>query len=78
MEIIITGRYAHTSRGYTTAKHVESGAWGSRENGNVILDRPGRWHLSTTDGFSRRRGCDVRVSEAGEVSGLSSDFDVRA
>lgn len=75
MEIIITGCYGNLSRGRTTAKHSD-GHWGSRENGSVILDAPGRWHLSTTDGFSRRKSCDVRVSEDGTITGLDSNFTV--
>lgn len=76
MEIKITGRYGHLSRGRTTARHAD-GHWGPRENGSVLLDAPGRWHLSTTDGFNRRKSCDVRVSDDGEVSGLSGAFEVQ-
>ena len=73
MEIIISGRFGNLSRGRTTAKHSD-GHWGEKENGNVILDAPGRWHLCTTDGFSRKKSCDIRVDDAGQITGMDSNF----
>ena len=73
MEITITGRFGTCSRGRTTAKHAD-GHWGVKENGSVIIDAPGRWHLCTTDGFTRKKACDIRVADDGTISGMDSNF----
>lgn len=68
--ITITGQYATLSRGRITAKHMKSGEWGERGNGNVTLDRPGTWMISQTDGFSRKETVYAVVDENGEIDGL--------
>lgn len=76
MSIIITGDYANLSRGRISAKHVKSGRWAERGNGTVILDTPGKWMVSQTDGFNRKETVYVEVSEDSTVSGLSRRMEV--
>lgn len=55
MATIIRGDYARLSRGKHCAKHVPTGEWAERNDaGDLILDKPGRWMLHTSDGFSRK------------------------
>jgi len=70
MKVEITGQYASLSRGRITAKHCETGKWGVRGNGTVVLDSPGKWLVSQTDGFSRRETVYVTVDKSGIVAGL--------
>lgn len=76
MEIKITGQYAVLSRGRISAKHIKSGDWAERENGIVVLDRPGRWMVSQTDGFNRKETVYVVVSKDGKVDGLGSRMEI--
>jgi hypothetical protein len=76
MSVTITGQYATLSRGRIVAKHVKTGQWGERGNGTVTLDRPGKWMVSQTDGFSRKETIYVEVSEDGTVSGLGRRMEV--
>lgn len=76
MTVTITGEYATLSRGRITAKHISTGTWGERNNGTVTLDKPGKWMVSQTDGFSRKETVYVIVSESGEVSGLGRRMEV--
>ena len=55
MSTTIRGDYAGLSRGKHCAKHVETGTWAERDDdGDLILNRPGKWMLHTSDGFSRK------------------------
>lgn len=76
IEIVVTGQYANLSRGRISAKHSATGTWGERGNGTVTLDKPGKWMVSQTDGFSRKETVYVTVSEDGEVTGLGSRMEV--
>lgn len=53
-----TGRFSHCSRGKHCAKHVASGAWAQRPLDStedvLVLDKPGKWMLHTSDGFNRK------------------------
>jgi hypothetical protein len=69
MKITVTGQYATLSRGRISAKH-SSGIWAERGNATVILDRPGRWMVSQTDGFNRKETVYVEISDDGSVTGL--------
>ncbi len=76
MSITITGDYANLSRGRISAKHTSSGTWAERGNGTAILDKPGKWMVSQTDGFSRKETVYVEVSESGEVTGLGRRMSI--
>lgn len=76
IQITITGQYAQLSRGRISAKHLATQTWGERGNGTVTLDKPGKWMVSQTDGFSRKETSYVTVSESGEVSGLGRRMEV--
>lgn len=62
MSVTITGQYATLSRGRISAKHVATGQWAERGAGTVILDRPGKWMVSQTDGFSRKETVYIVMS----------------
>lgn len=66
------GRYAGLSRGKHYAKHVESGAWAQRPTDStedvLVLDRPGKWGVGSTDGFRRKEWRYVIVGEDGTLS----------
>ena len=70
MDVTVTGQYAGLSRGKICAKHIASGRWGSRGNGTVTLDEPGKWMVSQDDGFSRKETVYVEVDSKGGVTGL--------
>lgn len=74
--VTITGQYANLSRGRISAKHTKTGQWAERGNGTVILDQPGKWMISQTDGFSRKETVYVEVSESGEVTGLGRRMEI--
>lgn len=76
VSITITGQYATLSRGRISAKHVSTGQWASRGNGTVTLDRPGKWMISQTDGFSRKETVYATVSDDGEIEGLGRRMEV--
>lgn len=64
MSTTIRGDYAGLSRGKHCAKHVESGTWAERDDdGDLILNRPGKWMLHTSDGFSRKATVYVTLDE---------------
>ena len=66
----ISGQYSTLSRGRIVAKHMKTGTWGDRGNGNVTLDKPGKWMISQTDGFNRKETVYVDVNADGEITGL--------
>jgi len=70
MSITLTGQYAMLSRGRILAKHVATGEWGERGNGTVTLDRPGKWMVSQTDGFTRKETVTLTVQMDGSLDGL--------
>lgn len=77
--VTITGQYAGLSRGRIVAKHMATGTWGERGPGTVVLDRPGKWMVSMTDGFQRRETAYVTVGDDGELAdsfGPRSRFEV--
>lgn len=76
MEIKITGQFAKCSRGRIVAKHLATSEWGEREGAIVILDRPGKWMISQTDGFSRKETVYATVSESGEITGLGRRMEI--
>lgn len=76
MNIVITGQYAKLSRGRISAKHTKSGQWAERGEGTVILDQPGKWMISQTDGFSRKETVYATLSEDGTISGLGSRMQI--
>lgn len=76
MKVEISGQYALLSRGRISAKHMASGEWAEKEGARVILNRPGKWMISQTDGFSRKETVYATVSEEGEVSGLGKRMDI--
>lgn len=76
MQITITGQYANLSRGRIVAKHIATGTWGKRGNGSVTLDRPGKWMVSQTDGFSRKETVYVEVTEDGGIDGLGRRMQI--
>lgn len=76
MKITITGHYAKLSRGRISAKHMKSGQWAERGNGTVVIDTPGKWMISQSDGFSRKETVYVDVSEDGEVEGLGWRMEI--
>lgn len=76
MKIKITGQFAMCSRGRIVAKHLATAEWGEREGSIVILDRPGRWLISQTDGFHRKETVYATVSESGEIAGLGRRMEI--
>jgi hypothetical protein len=66
--ITITGHYAQLSRGRISAKHIPTGTWAERGNDTVILDRPGKWMVSQTDGFNRKETVYVIVNDDGSIT----------
>lgn len=76
MNVTITGDYATLSRGRISAKFVKTGKWAERGNGTVILDEPGKWMVSQTDGFNRKETVYVTVSEDGTVEGLGRRMEL--
>jgi hypothetical protein len=72
--IVATGRFALLSRGRHCAKHMPTGAWAEKDDqGNLILDRAGKWMLSTSDGFNRKKTSYITLNEQSVASGLSAD-----
>lgn len=67
------GRYAHTSRGKHYAKHVATGEWAKRPTDSLddvlVLNRPGKWFVGSTDGFRRKESRYVIVHEDGTLEG---------
>lgn len=72
MMVTISGKLAVMSRGRITAKNTKTGEWARRGNGTVIIESPGSYMISQTDGFARKETCYVEVSEDGKISGLGS------
>jgi hypothetical protein len=71
MAIIVRGDYAHLSRGKHCAKHMPSGRWADRDdNGDLILNEPGKWMLHTSDGFSRKETVYVVLDSDGSLKGV--------
>jgi len=62
---VFRGRYAHLSRGKHCAKHMESCEWARRPLDStedvLVLDRPGKWMLHSSDGFNRKKTVYVIV-----------------
>lgn len=56
---VFRGRYAHLSRGKHCAKHIETGKWAQRPLDStedvLVLDRPGKWMIHSSDGFRRKQ-----------------------
>ena len=65
------GRYAHCSRGKHYAKHVDTGVWAQRPADStedvLVLDKPGKWGVGSTDGFNRKEWRYVIVNADGTL-----------
>jgi len=66
-----TGRYAHLSRGKHYAKHMATGEWARRPNDStqdvLVLDKPGKWFVGSTNDFNRKESKYLIVGEDGSV-----------
>lgn len=70
MSTTIRGDYAGLSRGKHCAKHVETGTWAERDDdGDLILDKPGKWMCHTSDGFNRKATVYVTLDASCEMKG---------
>ena len=73
--IIITSQYGTLSRGKHSAR-LGSGSdveWAGRDSaGRLVIDRPGKWQLHCTDGFSRVGRAVLTVAADGSYT-LSGD-----
>jgi hypothetical protein len=76
----VTGQYATLSRGRISAKHLASGVWAGKNGGGAVvyLDRPGKWMVSQSDGFSRKETVYITISDDGSVSGLGRRMEIVA
>lgn len=76
MQVVITGQYARLSRGRISDKNVKTGQWAERGNGTVIIDEPGKWMVSQSDGFNRKETVYITVSDDGDVDGLGRRMEI--
>jgi len=73
LHIIAVGDFSLCSRGRHSAKHMPSGDWAEKDDaGNLIIDKAGKWMLSTTDGFNRKDTIYIAVNEDSTPSDFSS------
>ena len=67
----IKGRFAHCSHGKHYAKHVATGTWAQRPLDStddvLVLDKPGKWFVGSTDGFHRKESKYLIVTEDGQI-----------
>jgi len=65
-----TGRFSHCSRGKHCAKHMASGTWATRPYDStedvLVLDKPGKWMVHSSDGFNRKKTDYIMVESGGD------------
>lgn len=66
--VLPAGRFEHTSRGrgWCRKGSGDRAAWADRAGGGYRVSEPGKWHVGSTDGYSRKDHMTWDVTHVGD------------